>query len=218
MYMKIVAALTDPSHAAQAEAQGADLVELRIDLYTGDLEPLVKAAKAATRLPVILTLRSAQEGGQFFGDMNAWITAVSPLLPYADYIDIEQPFARHASAVRAAGKRIIASHHTGRMIPLHILFVMERELRAYGDIPKIVVTPETREDLLELMSFTQAVTKPVITGVMGTEFRYARALLPLFGSEFIYCHTGEPTATGQYSVEEFVRIRELLNGKAPAIP
>lgn len=213
MYMKIVAALTDPSHAARAEALGADLVEFRIDLFEGDIEAQVKAAKAATRLPAILTLRSAQEGGRFFGDSDAWIALVSSLLHYGDYVDIEQPFARHAPAVRGAGKRIIASHHTGRMIPLHVLFVIERELRAYGDIPKIVVTPGNNEDILELMSFTQAANKPVVTGVMGSEFRHARALLPFFGSEFVYCHTGEPTATGQYSVEEFVQIRELLLGR-----
>lgn len=211
--MKIVAALTDPTHAAIAPAQGADLIELRIDLYGGDVAAQVKEAKAACTLPVILTLRSAQEGGQFFGDADAWMKTVSPLLPYADYVDIEQPFACHAPAVRNAGKTIIASHHAGRMIPLHILFVMERELRAYGDLPKIIVTPQNNDDLLELMAFTQAAQKPVITGVMGAKFRHARALLPLFGSEFVYCHTGAPTAPGQYSVEEFVRLKALLSGE-----
>jgi len=209
-YMKIIAALTDPTHAARAQKQGADLIELRVDLYKGDLVKLVKKAKAASSLPVILTLRSAQEGGQFFGDADAWIKTVTPLLPYADYVDIEQQFALHAAAIRDAGKKIIASHHAGQMIPLYILFVMERELRAFGDIPKIIVTPKTNEDLLELISFTQAVNKPIITGVMGTELRHARAILPLFGSEFVYCHTGSPTAAGQYSVEEFVTLRSLL--------
>jgi len=212
-YMKIIAALTDPTHAARAEKQGADLIELRIDLYEGNLETIVKKAKAACTLPVILTLRSAQEGGQFFGDADAWMKTVQPLLRYADYVDIEQPFALHAAAIREAKKKIIASHHAGQMIPLYILFVLERELRAFGDIPKIIVTPKTSEDILELISFTQAAQKPIITGVMGTELRYARALLPLFGSEFVYCHTGSPTAAGQYSVEEFVKLRSLLLGR-----
>jgi len=212
-YMKIVAALTDPTHAARAEKQGADIIELRIDLYEGDVAKQVKKAKAASSLPVILTLRSAQEGGQFFGDAEAWMKTVQPLLRYADYVDVEQQFALHAPEIREAQKKIIASHHAGQMIPLYILFVLERELRAYGDIPKIIVTPKTNEDLLELMSFSQAANKPVITGVMGPEFRHARALLPFFGSEFVYCHTGSPTAAGQYSVEEFVTIRSLLLGK-----
>lgn len=210
--MKIVAALTDPTHAAMAEKQGADAIELRVDLYTGDVLQQVRDAKASCGLPVIVTLRSAQEGGQFFGGPEEWMKIVEPLLPYADYVDIEQQFGKNAAAVRAAGKTIIASHHTGQMVPLYILFVMERELRAFGDIPKIVVTPQTGADLVELITFTQAANKPLITGVMGSQFRHARALLPLFGSEFVYCHTGNPTAAGQYSVEEFVQLRRLLLG------
>jgi len=209
-YMKIVAALTDPSHAYMAREQGADVVEHRVDLYEGDLVQQVKKARAACSLPIIITLRSAQEGGQFFGTPDEWMKKLEPLVPFADYVDIEQQFALHAPAVKAAGKKIIASHHTDRMVPLYILFVMERELRAYGDIPKIVMTPQNDQDVIELISFTQAAHKPICTGVMGAQFRFARAVLPLFGSEFVYCHTGNPTAEGQYSVEEFVQLKKLL--------
>ncbi len=210
MTMKIVAALTDPSHAARAAELGADLIELRVDLYDGDLLEIVEGARANCSLPAIVTMRSAQEGGRFFGDADAWIEKVRPLIPLADYVDIEQHFVQHAQEVRDAGKKIIASHHTSQMVPLYILFVMERELRAYGDIPKIVVTPGNDADIIELLTFTQAAQKPVCTGVMGGEFRHARAMLPLLGSEFVYCHTGTPTAAGQYSVAEFVELRRIL--------
>lgn len=210
IHMKIVAALTDPAHAGKARKQGADLVELRIDLYEGDLHRIVKKAKAACGLPVILTLRSAQEGGQFFGTPEEWIAKVQPLLPYADYFDVERQYACHVPAIREAGKQVIASHHAGQMVPLYILFVMERELRVYGDIPKLVITPQNNEDVLELLSFTLAAGKPICTGVMGAQFRQARAMLPFFGSEFVYCHTGTPTAAGQYSVEEFVQLKKIL--------
>jgi 3-dehydroquinate dehydratase I len=208
--MKIVAALTDPTHAAKAKKQGADVVELRVDLYQGDLVKIVKKAKTACGLPTIITLRSAQEGGQFFGTPEEWMAKVEPLLPYADYVDVERQFMGHVPAIREAKKTIIASHHSGQMVPLYILFVMERELRMYGDIPKIVVTPQGDEDVLELLSFTQAAHKPICTGVMGDKFRHARAMLPLFGSEFVYCHTGTPTAAGQYSVDEFVALKKIL--------
>ena len=210
--MKIVAALTDPSHAARAEAQGADLVELRLDLMDGDPVKIIRRYRKDCRLPVIATLRSGMEGGQFFGDADAWIAKIRPVVPHADYIDIEKQFACHAREIHEAGRKIIASHHTGQMVPLYILFVMERELRAFGDIPKIIITPGNGEDLVELITFTQAAHKPIITGVMGSQFRHARAILPVFGSEFVYCHTGEPTAEGQYSVEEFVQLKKLLFG------
>jgi 3-dehydroquinate dehydratase-1 len=208
--MKIVAALTEPSHAARAEAQGADLVELRLDLMDGDPVEILRQYRKDCTLPVIATLRSAPEGGRYFGSAEAWMEKIRPVIPHADYIDIEQQFSRHAPVVRAAGRTIIASYHAGDMMPLASLFDKERELRTYGDIPKIIMTPKTTADLVELVTFTEAAKKPVITGVMGSRFRYARAVLPLFGSAFVYCHTGDPTAEGQYSVDEFVAIRNLL--------
>jgi 3-dehydroquinate dehydratase-1 len=99
------------------------------------------------------------------------------------------------------------------MLTLAELFQTERNLRAFGDIPKIIVTPQNDDDLIDLISFTTAAKKPVCTGVMGSRFRFARAILPLFGSEFVYCHTGNPTAEGQYSVAEFVHLRDLLLGR-----
>jgi 3-dehydroquinate dehydratase I len=210
--MKIVAALTDPTRAVMAQEQGADIIEFRLDLFGSD--PVEKAKRALApgdiTLPVIATLRSAQEGGQFSGTGEEWMEVLTPLIPLVDYVDIEQHFAAHAPAVWAAKKMVIASCHEAGMLSLAELFQTERNLRAFGDIPKIVVAPQSEDDLLDLISFTNAAKKPICTGVMGSQFRYARAILPLFGSELVYCNTGNPTAEGQYSVEEFVQLRKIL--------
>jgi 3-dehydroquinate dehydratase-1 len=208
--MKIVAALTDPDHAALAQKQGADIVELRLDLIPGDPVQQVQQCRARCTLPVIATFRSADEGGRYFGNADEWAEAIKPVVPLVDYVDVEQRFARHAGMVRASGKKIIASHHSGQMVPLHILFVMERELRAYGDIPKIIITPQDEDDVIDLIAFTRAASKPICTGVLGDRFRYARAILPLFGSELVYCSVGTPTAEGQYTVEEFRTLLRML--------
>jgi 3-dehydroquinate dehydratase-1 len=208
--MKIIAALTDPTHVVLAQDQGADLIELRLDLFEGDLVEQVRRCREQITLPLIATIRSAQEGGRYFGNKEEWMERLSPLVPLVDYIDIEQRFSAYAPALRAVGKQVIASCHEGRMLSLTELFQVERELRAFGDIPKIIVTPQNNDDLIDLISFTCAAKKPICTGVMGLQFRYARAVLGLFGSEFAYCHTGNPTADGQYTVEEFVQLRELL--------
>lgn len=208
--MKIIAALTNPADASHAEDLGADMVELRFDLMEDDPMSCVETCKEVCSLPIIATLRSAQEGGQFFGDTAVWYKKIHPLIPLVDYVDIEQRFAPCARQVKEAGKTIIASHHSCEMIPLHELFMMERELRVYGDIVKIIVTPKSKEDIIELIAFTHAIKRPVCTGVMGAQYRYARAILPLFGSELVYCHIGTATATGQYTVQEFVRLMELL--------
>jgi 3-dehydroquinate dehydratase-1 len=209
-YMKIVAALTDPGDASRAQELGADMVELRFDLMEGDPLACVRICRDASILPVIGTIRSAQEGGQFFGDAAAWFEMIGPVIPHVDYIDIEQRFASYAPLIKETGRAIIASHHIGEMLSLPELFTRERELRKYGDIVKIIVTPANEEDILELIAFTHAVKKPVCTGVMGARFRFARAILPLFGSRLVYCHTGTKTAEGQYSVQEFISLMKLL--------
>ncbi len=211
--MKIVAALTDPSYAVMAQEQGADIIELRLDLFCGDLAEQVRRCREGVTLPLIATFRSAEEGGRFFGNADEWMDHLLPLVNLVDYVDVEQCYSNYARALREEGKQIIASCHMGRMPSLAELFHVERNLRAYGDIPKIIVTPHDQADLLDLIAFTSAVKKPVCTGVMGSEFRYARAFLPLFGSAFVYCHVGMHTAEGQYSVAEFVQLRNLLLGR-----
>ena len=209
-YMQIVASLTDPAQAALAQAQGAGIIELRFDLMDGDPVEIVQQCQTSSSLPVIATFRSAQEGGRYFGSPEEWAKKIAPVIPLVDYVDVEQQFAKQAGPVKEAGKTIIASHHSAQMMPLHVLFVLEQELRSYGDIPKIIVTPNNEDDLIDLVAFTRAAKKPICTGVMGASFRYARAILPLFGSKFVFCHTGVPTAAGQYSVEEFVTLAKLL--------
>ncbi len=209
-YMKIVAALTDPADASRAQESGADMVELRFDLMEGDPLACVRICRDASSLPIIGTIRSAQEGGQFFGDAAAWYEKICPVIPLVDYIDIEQRFASCAPRIHDSGTAIIASYHSGTMLTLPELFARERDLRGYGDIVKIIVTPENEEDILELIAFTHAVKKPVCTGVMGSKFRYARVILPLFGSWLAYCHTGTRTAEGQYSVQEFISLMKML--------
>jgi len=208
--MKIVAALTDPAYAAPAQEQGADIVELRLDLMDGEPLALIQKCRASCTLPVIATFRSVQEGGRYAGSPDDWFRMIEPLLPHIDFVDVEQRFSQHAGAVKTAGTSVIASFHTGLMPDLYELFDLERQLRTYGDIVKIVVTPQSTEDLIELISFTYAVKQPICTGVMGTAFRHARAILPLFGSELAYCNPGDRTAAGQYTVEEFRTLYEML--------
>jgi 3-dehydroquinate dehydratase-1 len=212
--MKIVAALTDPAQASDAHEQGADIIELRFDLMAGNPVHLIQKCKDICSLPIIATIRSAQEGGQFFGDAAAWFEMIRPVVPLADYIDVEQRFSSFSPWIKQAGKQIIASFHSAQMLSLGDLFVLERDLRMFGDIVKIIVTPCDEEDIIELIAFTHSIKNPLCTGVMGAQFRFARAILPLFGSELVYCHTGNRTAEGQYSLQEFVSLAKLLKSES----
>jgi 3-dehydroquinate dehydratase-1 len=194
-----------------------DLIEVRLDLVRGDIPGTVQEWYTKTEIPLILTLRSEQEGGAFSGSSDRWIEMVAPLLPYASYIDIEQQFSTHARSVREQGTGIIASYHMKRMPSIQELAAIDDSLREYGDIPKIVVTPSDEHDMIIFLSFTLHATKPVITSIMGEQFRHMRPVLPLFGSEWIFAHAGEPTAVGQYHISDLREIYSRLLGVNGAV-
>jgi 3-dehydroquinate dehydratase-1 len=208
--MRIVATVVNAREAKAAAALAPDLLEVRLDLMKGDPARETAAIQSTFGGPVILTLRSSAEGGRFQGYPMEWWEKVEPLLPFADLVDIEIPFSSFAPQARREGKGIIASHHALDMPSSGDLRRLERKLRRYGDIPKIVVRPADEKDLLALLRFTLGAEKPICTGVLGEEFRFARAFLPFFGSELAYTHAGTRAAPGQFSLRDFRNILALL--------
>lgn len=211
--MKIVVSVPDPGAINEAERAGADVLEIRRDLMQGNAEENLRQLRQKSSIPWIATIRTTAEGGRFSGSPGEWRLLVDPLLPLADMVDIEYTCHEYAPELRTAGKTIIASYHTHTMPSPGELAAIGYRLRSYGDIPKIVVEPRTKEDVISLLSFTLSSARPVIVSTMGGRFRYARALLPLFGSEMVFCHAGTPTAEGQYHVCEMQQLLGLLAGK-----
>ena len=208
--MKIVATVVNSRQAASAGKLGPDLIEVRIDLGGADPAGELSSIRSRWKGPVILTNRSAAEGGGWRGDPGEWWDCIAPLISFVDIVDVEQQFSSFAREIRSRGKTVIASHHTEIMPSPGELARMVRDLRRYGDIPKIVVRPGSEQDLLGLLAFTLSAEKPICTGVQGEDYRYARVILPLFGSELVYTHAGTPGAQGQFSLEDFRKIQALL--------
>ena len=208
--MKIVATVVNAREAASAAGLAPDLIEVRIDLMDADPAMELPSIRSAWKGPIILTNRSASEGGRFRGGPGEWWKILQPLLRFGDLVDVEMPFSSFSGEIRRQGKQIIASHHADTMPSPEELAGLARELRRYGDIPKIVVRPASEHDLLTLLAFTLSAEKPICTGVQGEAYRYARVILPLFGSELAYTHAGTSAAQGQYSLEDFRKIQNLL--------
>lgn len=208
--VKTVVALTSKENLREAAFSGADLIELRIDLF--GITPEDIAAVDYPLPALIVTLRSREEGGLFDGSPDEWREAISVWTTTAAYIDVERRFRMFASDLREAGTvKIIASAHLMDTPDRQELLSLERDLREYGDVPKIIVTPRSHEDVLSLLAFTHDAPKPICTGAMGEGYRYARAMVALFGSDLIYCHFGTPTAPGQYHIDTMKRLLEDLS-------
>lgn len=188
-----------------------DLIELRVDLMAGDSRAIVARWRKNTDIPLVITLRSNAEGGQFSGTPEEWWEIICPLIRFASYVDVEQEFSSFAAGITKQGCKVVGSYHTSTMPSPAGLKEIEKILRSYSDIPKIVVAPKTAEQVLELLAFTNSAEKPVITSIMGERFRHIRAVLPLFGSSWTFGYAGEPTSAGQFSVEELRSLFTILN-------
>ncbi|MDD1715823.1 MAG: type I 3-dehydroquinate dehydratase [Methanolinea sp.] len=210
--MKCVVSVPDPNLVREAADMGADIVEVRLDL-TGPVPPEM-ARRTLTDIPVplLLTLRSAEEGGEFRGSREDWWALLEPLLPFFTFVDVEQQFAVHAPCLREAGKIVVSSLHTPSMPSRDELRASIVRLRNYGDIPKIAVKPSGKDDALALLSFTLHEEKPVVVSIMGAQFRFVRLMLPLFGSEFFFCHAGTSTSPGQYHIREWKEFIRMVEG------
>ncbi|HVP95468.1 MAG TPA: type I 3-dehydroquinate dehydratase [Methanoregulaceae archaeon] len=212
--MKIVASTScGPGDSGITKCE-PDLIELRLDLMSGDRLAIASQWKNETDTPLVMTLRSRREGGLFPGTGEDWWKIIKPLLPFASYVDIEREFSSYAPEVREQGCTVVGSYHTMTMLSASGLGEIRNTLRMYGDIPKIVVSPGNYDQVLEFLAFTYHAEKPVITSIMGEQFRHVRAVLPLFGSSWIFGHAGTPTSAGQYSVGELRSLFAILEGKS----
>ncbi len=208
----IIASLSSPRQFANPLLCYADAVEVRLDMITEPVGNLIFDLKQRMRCPIVLTLRSSDEGGAYAGKSDGYLEVLKNHIKYADYVDLEEKFSNLSSFVHENNAKVIASRHMNEMPDPAGLEKLARTLRSFGDIPKIAVQPKSRDDILTLLSFTNKESREgeVIVSVTGDVSRYARPLLALFGSLYTYCYIDSPTSPGQYSIKEMKELSLLL--------
>jgi 3-dehydroquinate dehydratase I len=211
MKPRLIISVSSVEDFINAKKYNPDLIEIRIDLLGEDEKSLLEEYRGHNTIPLIGTIRSRREGGRFEGSGEEWHKRIKPWIPVCDYIDLEMPLSGFSSDLRSSGKKIISSVHLGYMPGEEELRTIEKDLGKTGDIPKIIVTPEDRDDVLRLCRFTLNCSKPTITGVMGAGYRWARAMCCLFGSHAVFCHAGTPASEGQYHIDEMRGLLSLLD-------
>lgn len=209
--MKIVISIQKKEEIAEAQRLQPDLIEIRADCFESN-SLRSEHMLDNNHIPIIVTCRSHNEGGRFKGTPVEWFERVEPWLPNSYAIDLERNQHNFRSEMKERGLDIIASCHCPRMLTRDEFNHLERELRSIGDLPKIVVTPSSMNDILFLMNLTESAPKPICTGIQGKRFRFGRLLLPLAGSELAYCHAGNPVVEGQYHIAEFRTLYAQLQG------
>ena len=260
----VAVSLTGPTadhvrrQARRAARAGADVLELRVDLLEevrralGEtprpkasslravadcvVKALTLVEAAAPGAPVLLTCRTAAEGGRAVLD-DAGYAAVMRLLldelaaweprrrPAAVDIEVQRGCLPEVAArARDLGVDVVGSFHDfeGTPADADLEEVLDRMVREGGDLAKIAVWPASAEDVARLLGVTAraaaSLPVPVAAMSMGALGMISR-VAAVFGSALTFAVVPdeegciEASAPGQLPIDEVRRCVSLLGGR-----
>lgn len=162
----IATALTDGAPSGQArqarlaQQQGAGAAELRADLLAdpAQVRAALTAVRAASSLPLLLTYRSATEGGKGAGHGQGYEDYLASLLqlrPAVAAVDIEMACPASKALVaeaKAGGYDVVGSCHDFTATPsaAQITQKLAQITAAGADITKVAYMPRTAQDVAAL--------------------------------------------------------------------
>lgn len=213
----VVAALAENlgEKAEGAREEGADAVELRIDMYEGGAEKALDDLSAGVSLPVISTNRPTDAETE-----EERVETLARAVEHADAVDIDasspdETIERVVDAARDNDVTVIGSSHDfGGTPPEDEMWRMFEDAWEFGDVAKLAVSAETRRDAHRLLGVTLDADEEgdghVATMAMGELGSHTRVVAPLYGSCLTYASYGGGTAPGQLSVREARETIDLL--------
>jgi len=212
---KICVSVTGPDEAGLREelelvpGSGADLIEVRADLIREDpARALFLARESCPQMPVIFTVRTKREGGEFDGSAAVYRQLLLAAAGEADLVDLELQMAEKdpglISDLHAAGALITGSYHNFSSTPdaPQLLQKLIRMQELGMDVCKLAVMPRSREDVLELMFASAEMSaayadRPIVTMSMGQLGNISRVSGALTGSAVTFASLKKASAPGQ---------------------
>jgi len=216
---RIVAAGGEDEIEALGRAEGADLVEVRADLFAdpepGAMVAILRRLRAVGR-PIIFTVRAEAEGGRPLHEKRR-AGLYEAALPYVDAVDAEivssALIVDLVPAARAAGRPVILSAHALEATPPSdsLISLVDRGFGLGADVVKLATYASTVDDLQTLLTVTLAARRRgIVTLAMGPFGPLSRLVLAAAGSLLTYGHVGKPTAPGQLGVAELAELTGRL--------
>ncbi len=207
-----------------------DLLEWRVDYGLSrdnhDFSHAMQVVRTYFSCPVLVTLRTKQQGGAWIGSDEDYFSFLSQLaeLEEADIIDVEMGHQDgNAKAaiehIHASGKKALASFHRfdGMMSERDMVGELERMDESGADMLKIAVMPQTEEDVLSVFSAARRMKKrtdkPLVLIGMGRAGILTRVAGGGFGGDMTFAAGEKASAPGQIGVADMRRILEALYGE-----
>ena len=203
--------------ASLDRAGRADVVELRIDkIADPDLERVRDIGRRVGK-PLLLTCRSAREGGAFSGTESERLAILERAGTLGfEYLDVEID-ALSVPLPRRSETKLVLSHHDFKAIPPDVDLKVARALELGADVVKIAARVSSLEGSLRLARAGERARKagkayvPVPLGPAGTS---GRILASRLGAFFSYAPlaAAKATAPGQIPLDDlldFYRFRSI---------
>lgn len=195
----------------KAISEGADIMEARVDTFpsleAGQIADSLINLKKISKLPLLLTIRSASEGGSRHIPDKKRAELFASLMPLADLVDIELGSSRIIKTVVNSAKRhnktLVVSYHNFKSTPGAEKLSKIVELgRAKGaDIVKVATFVNSPGDLRRLARLLVENEGLAVIG-MGGLGASTRVFFPLLGSAITYGSVTTATAPGQMTLKE----------------
>jgi 3-dehydroquinate dehydratase/shikimate dehydrogenase len=197
---------TDEIWENPEQFQQADLLEIRLDLLGNKLD--LKKLRRVVKLPLIITLRSRQQGGEWPGTpQEKAVILQKAITARMDYIDLEWSESdKILPALNFTSQtHLILSHHTANHEAESLLNTFQQMLQQSSDIYKFIYTARSLADNLtvyRLMEIAHQRGIRFVIHAMGKEGQLSRLISALQGSEFCYVSlsASAQTAEGQLTL------------------
>jgi 3-dehydroquinate dehydratase/shikimate dehydrogenase len=185
-----------------SDLTGADCAEVRLD-YLDIPQESVQARWDRLPVPVIVTCRGKQRGGQFEGSIEEEIRILRCAVQNgAKFVDID-----YRSAKPFPGAQVIASFHDFSRTPADIEAVVDDACTGPGDVAKVATFVHSWADNRRLLSLLcRPWPKPVIAAGMGEIGQITRVIGPSRGGFLTYAASTTAAAPGQLSLREMVDV------------
>jgi 3-dehydroquinate dehydratase type I len=203
----------------EAERKGADLIEIRLDLLSLDIN--LEDIRTHTDIIKIGTNRSLSQGGKFSdNEETRFQTLLNTSRAGFDYIDIEDSvdnLEAKIESLKEQGSKIIISHHNMLSTPTltELEKTFNRNLKFKGDVYKIITTAKSIEDSLITLNFLNVASRnfKIVCFAMGDYGKISRIVSPFFGGFFTIASIkkGDETAKGQLTIDDLKKIYQRID-------
>ena len=176
-------------------------------------------------MPILFTFRTSKEGGEKAIEAEPYkeLNIAAAKTGYVDLVDVEaftgdEIVKEIVAAAHECGVKVVASNHDFDKTPAKSdLIYRLRKMQDMGaDIPKMAVMPQTKKDVLTLLSATEEMAsdyadRPIITMSMAGLGSISRIACEAFGSGLTFGSGAQASAPGQIGAEKLHQALQIVH-------